>query len=189
MRTRIFASPVVFATRTVFVPAPTTSKIELAAVPPIPTRVFESNTPPILLLDAVGVIKLLEVVVRELLMFPLLKVTPPMTLLVFAVEPVIVPASLRLVLERVTPPMTLLVLAVDPVIVPASVRLVLDRVTPPIELDAVDVPIKLLEVVVRELLMFPPLMSNVKGTIALRITDATTLLVTVSVVPLNVKFD
>ncbi len=78
--------------------------------------------------------------------------------MMFAV--VVVPELLMLLLLRTTPPITLLVFAVEPVIVPAKVRLVLESVTPPMELDAVAVPMKLLERVVAELLMFPPLMSS-----------------------------
>ena len=48
------------------------------------------------------------------------------------------------------------------------------RVIPPILLLAVDVPMKLLERVVAELLILPPLMSNVVGVSALRIYPGTT---------------
>ena len=54
--------------------------------------------------------KLLDVCVPELLTLLLLRTTPPITLLVFAVEPVIVPAKVRFVLDKVTPPITLLTL-------------------------------------------------------------------------------
>ena len=73
--------------------------------------------------------------------------------------------------------------------VPARVRFVLLRVTPPIELLAAALPMKLLEVCVALLLMLPPLMSKVEGTMLFRITDATILLVTERGVPLKVRFD